>query len=166
MTRRLTTKEERDEFKAAFDETRPLAADRTARTRAPDTAAKLLQPGGLDGRTTGRLKRGLIEPESRLDLHGFTAEAAHAALGKFVRSARARKERLVLVVTGRGGGPRKSDAPFDLGLDRGPRGVLKTEVPRWLAEPELAQHVAHTMRAHRRHGGEGALYIYLRKPRA
>lgn len=162
MTRRTTTPDECDEFKAAFAETRPLAskkADAPERSKGPARVG-----AGLDGRTAERLRRGLIDPEGRLDLHGFTESAAHAALLAFVKAGGARRARLLLVVTGRGSRD-KDDAPFELGLDRGARGVLKTMVPRWLKEPEFVPHVAAAAPAHRRHGGEGALYIYLRKQR-
>jgi hypothetical protein len=120
---------------------------------------------GLDGRTAGRLDRGELEPEARLDLHGLTERAAHAALITFVRAARARKLRLVLIVTGKGGATPTVDEPFDLGLDTRRRGVLRRMTPRWLREPELSAFVADIRDAHRRHGGSGALYVYLRRSR-
>ena len=122
--------------------------------------------GGLNGRTAERLQRGALEPEARLDLHGMTEAAAHRALATFLRGAAARDCRLVLVVTGKGLNPPSPDAPFDLELDRRSRGVLKAMTPRWLAEPDLAGFVADVRTAHRRHGGSGALYVYLRKQAA
>lgn len=119
---------------------------------------------GLDGHTAERLRRGALEPEARLDLHGMTEAAAHRALATFLRGAAARGCRLVLVVTGKGLKPGAADEPFDLELDRRTRGVLKAMTPRWLAEPELSGFVADVRTAHRRHGGGGALYVYLRKP--
>jgi hypothetical protein len=71
---------------------------------------------------------------------------------------------LVLVVTGKGGDARVArDEPFDLELDKTRRGVLRSLTPRWLKEPGLAELIAHVGEAHRRHGGAGALYVYLRK---
>lgn len=163
MTRRTTTHDERKEFEAAFGETRPLAPkaiERARHQRGPSTKTALM--GGLDGRTAERLRRGLIEPHAKLDLHGYTEDAAHRALLMFLKNARARDHRLVLVVTGRGS--RSDDeVAFRLDFARGPRGVLKAAVPRWLSEPEFAGLIAGTQTAHRRHGGDGALYIYLRK---
>jgi len=66
-------------------------------------------------------------------------------------------------VTGKGLKPSAPDEPFDLELDRRARGVLRAMVPRWLEEPDLAGFVADVRSAHRRHGGAGALYVYLRK---
>jgi DNA-nicking Smr family endonuclease len=160
VTRRPTSADERKEFEAAFAETRPL---RKLKSTPPATAKrKPATMPGLDGNTADRLRKGAADPEAKLDLHGFTEAAAHRALLTFLKSGRARGLRLVLVVTGRGA-RRDAHAPFDLGFDRGPRGVLKTAVPRWLNEPEFSGLVVGAKAAHIRHGGEGALYIYLRK---
>jgi DNA-nicking Smr family endonuclease len=163
MTRRTITTSERKEFEAAFAETRPLVPKGVDQTQRKEKAgAKQIATGGLDGRTAERLRRGLLEPRARLDLHGYTKDAAHRALLVFLKDAQTRGHRLVLVVTGRG--VRKDDeAAFSLDDPRGPRGVLKTAVPRWLNEPEFANIITGTSAAHRRHGGDGALYIYLRK---
>ncbi|HEY1615473.1 MAG TPA: Smr/MutS family protein [Rhizomicrobium sp.] len=175
MTRRRTlTEEERALFEATFRETVPLKRARRRSTPPEATtnsgkppkpvATKRKSPGtGLDGNTAERLRRGEIEPEARLDLHGLTETAAHHALVTFLRAAVARKLRLVIVVTGKGARPPAAHEPFDLGLNAKKRGVLRQMTPRWLAQPELAQFVADIRESHRRHGGAGALYIYLRK---
>jgi DNA-nicking Smr family endonuclease len=163
MTRkRAVTDEERALFEQGFKEARPLA-DPTSPSKPAKTAKSHETHTGVDGRTAERLRRGTMEPDARLDLHGFTEAAAHGALITFLRSAQMRGHRLVLVVTGKG--TRKPDpyAPFDLELDARSRGVLKTAVPRWLKEPALAGIVADMREAHRKHGGAGALYVYLRK---
>jgi DNA-nicking Smr family endonuclease len=163
MTRKRTvTDEERALFEQGFKEARPLA-DPTSPSKPAKTAKSHETHTGVDGRTAERLRRGTMEPNARLDLHGFTEAAAHGALITFLRSAQMRGHRLVLVVTGKG--TRKPDpyAPFDLELDARSRGVLKTAVPRWLKEPALAGIVADMREAHRKHGGAGALYVYLRK---
>ena len=95
----------------------------------------------------------------KLDLHGLTENAAHRALCSFLQTAHKRGDRLVRVVTGKGA--RAPDEPFD--LKPRSRGVLKTMVPRWLGEPQFMRLIADTRYAHRRHGGDGALYVYLRK---
>jgi hypothetical protein len=77
-----------------------------------------------------------------------------------------RKLRLLLVVTGKGGAAERkneNETVFDLGLDMRARGILRNLTPRWLREPGLANMVADVREAHRRHGGAGALYVYLRK---
>lgn len=163
MTRKRTvTDEERALFEQGFKEARPLAD--MATTSKPHKAIKANEiHTGVDGRTAERLRRGTIEPEARLDLHGFSEAAAHGALITFLRSAQMRGHRLALVVTGKGTKAADPYAPFDMELDARSRGVLKTAVPRWLKEPALSGIVADMREAHRKHGGAGALYVYLRK---
>lgn len=179
MNRRDLKAEERTLFEAAMKDAVPVkkpaakpkpgsakAKSRIAPAREADRAVPPdgSKSRGLDGNTIERLRRGALEPEARLDLHGLTEAAAHRALAGFLHDAAARGQRLVLVVTGKGGKQAAADAPFDLGRGASGRGVLKTMTPRWLAEPELAGYVADVRTTHRRHGGEGALYVYLRKP--
>ena len=83
-----------------------------------------------------------------VDLHNMTQDQARAALTAFVARARAEGERAGLVITGKGA----------LG-----DGVLRRRVPDWLAEPPLREAVAGVSEAHRRHGGEGALYVALKR---
>lgn len=104
--------------------------------------------GGLDGSTKRKLEKGEITPSAKLDLHGMTESAAHGALLTFLHTAHSRGDRLVLVVTGKG----------EMG-----RGVLRQMVPRWLEEAPMAVVIAEKRWAHKRHGGEGALYVYLKK---
>jgi DNA-nicking Smr family endonuclease len=118
---------------------------------------------GVDGRTAEKLRKGALEPNATIDLHGLTEDAAHRALTSFVQNAAARGARLLLVITGKGLQPSAPDEPFDLELDRRTRGVLKAMTPRWLREPELIRFIADVRTAHRRHGGSGAFYVYLRK---
>ena len=112
-------------------------------------------------RTAERLKRGRRPPEARLDLHGMTADRAHASLSSFIRSTRAQGLRCVLVVTGKGGRKPVEDAPFM--PER--TGVLRHSVPLWLGQAPLAHMIVGIYPAHRNHGGDGALYVYLRKIR-
>lgn len=129
---------------------------KTTAKPAVKTAGK--NPAGLDGNTRRRLERGEIAPTAKLDLHGLTESAAHGTLLTFLIAAHRRGDRLVLVVTGKGV---PSDAAVPL-FERG-RGVLRQMVPRWLEEAPMAKIIADKRWAHRRHGGDGALYIYLRK---
>ena len=161
MTRkRPISAEERAQFEAAFREATPIVPSLMKRKALPEKAKPT--PGGINGRTAERLKRGELEPEARLDLHGMTERAAHGALATFVRSAWSRGLRLVIVVTGKGGKAPEADAPFEMDSRRG---VLRDTAPRWLREPELASLVADVRTAHRSHGGAGALYVWLRKNR-
>jgi DNA-nicking Smr family endonuclease len=177
--KRAPSQEERDLFETALQDSVPLkkAPRRARKTVAvckpetppapPKTAERtraVRRPAGIDGNTADRLRRGRLEPQARLDLHGLTERAAHRALVIFVRAAAARKHRLVLVVTGKGDDARAAGKdPLDKGLHTGRRGVLRSMTPRWLREPGLSELIADSREAHRRHGGAGALYVYLRK---
>lgn len=124
------------------------------------TAARLASdPVQMDNKAYGKLKRGKLKPEARIDLHGLTLERAHPRLTGFILDAQARGLRLVLVITGKGGG----DDPYDPAPTR--RGVLRRQVPVWLRQGALAGAVLQITPAHIRHGGEGAYYVYLRKRR-
>lgn len=168
--RRTVTDDERALFEAVLGGAKPSDAaigetDEPEGAKPPKIVSKRLRPTGIDGRTAERLRKGTIEPDAKIDLHGFTELAAHRALAAFLPRVAASGSRLVLVVTGKGLRPSMPDEPFDLELDRRTRGVLKAMVPRWLQEPEMVRLVADVRSAHRRHGGAGALYVYLRKER-
>ncbi|MEM9010127.1 MAG: Smr/MutS family protein [Pseudomonadota bacterium] len=115
--------------------------------------------GGIDRRLADKLRRGRLDPDARIDLHGMTAARAHAALTRFLLTAHQRADRLILVITGKG------RAEASAGLIPGEGGVLRRAVPHWLEEPPLRPIVLHIMPAHARHGGNGALYVYLRRVR-
>jgi len=105
----------------------------------------------LGRRLARRVARGKEAIDGRLDLHGLTQAQAHAALLRFLRGAQTREARLVLVITGKGRG----EAP----------GILKRQVPQWLGLPEFRSIVVGFEDAHVAHGGEGAIYVRLRRAR-
>ncbi|SLN33366.1 Smr/MutS family protein [Pseudooctadecabacter jejudonensis] len=116
-------------------------------------------PVQMDNKAYGRLKRGKLKPEARIDLHGMTLAQAHPALTGFVlRSAQA-GYRLVLVITGKGK-HRDDGGPIPTKF-----GVLRHQVPQWLAMAPLSALVLQVSEAHVRHGGGGAYYVYLRRSR-
>jgi DNA-nicking Smr family endonuclease len=128
--------------------------------RAPDPAQALTAaPPQVDGRTHGRLRRGKLRPEARIDLHGMTLAQAHPALTRFLTKAHADDQRLVLVITGKG---KDRD---DGGVMPVRRGVLRHQVPHWLQASPLRYIVVQITPAHFRHGGDGAYYVYLRRAR-
>ena len=116
-------------------------------------------PVTMDKRQFMRLSRGQLAPEARIDLHGMTLAEAQGALTGFIADAWTRGLRLVLVITGKG---RRGDDPGPI-----PRrtGALRHEAPLWLRRPPLAPMILDLRPAHRRHGGDGALYVYLRRRR-
>jgi DNA-nicking Smr family endonuclease len=89
----------------------------------------------------------------------MTEAAAHTTLLSFLAGAQSRGVRLALVITGVGNPKHHGGAEWM----RSPHGVLKQMVPRWLNEREFSALISGSGPAHRRHGGEGALYVYLRK---
>ena len=104
----------------------------------------------LDRKTKSRIARGTREIDARIDLHGHTQAEAHDALIRFLRRARDKGASVVLVITGKG--------------TRGD-GVLKRQVPMWLSLPEFREWVVGFDDAAIGHGGEGALYVRVRKKR-
>jgi DNA-nicking Smr family endonuclease len=125
---------------------------------APTPAEAMAEaPLRMDRRLFATLRRGRLLPEARLDLHGMTLAEARPALEGFVMRAQGEGRRLVLVITGKG----------RAGEGAGPQplrpGALRHAVPLWLAQPPLRAVVLQLAPAHRRHGGAGALYVYLRR---
>jgi DNA-nicking Smr family endonuclease len=110
----------------------------------------------FDRRLLQRVARGREAIEARLDLHGMTQSEAHAALLSFLRRAQANDVRLALVVTGKGAGKTTREMPRE-------RGVLRRSVPMWLSLPEFRRFVISFEEAHPSHGGQGALYLRMRR---
>jgi DNA-nicking Smr family endonuclease len=119
------------------------------------------QHAALDRQTSRQLERGRLEVEAKLDLHGMRQRDAHAALRRFLKSAQAKNYRHVLVITGKGATQEAAKSFYE----EESRGVLRQAVPQWLSDPEFASIVVSFSQAPRRLGGEGALYVRLRKPR-
>lgn len=109
----------------------------------------------LDPPLRKRLRRGHAEIEGRLDLHGMRQEQAHQTLRHFIVGAQARGARVVMVVTGKGSGMATHDDHE--------RGVLRRMTPFWLQAPDLRPLIIGIESAARHHGGEGAIYIHLRR---
>lgn len=119
----------------------------------------------FDRKKVRKIRSGQVEIEARIDLHGMRQDEAHAALIRFLHRCQSKEQRWVLVITGKGKiADSDRDAPFDMTVQR-ERGVLKRNVPRWLDEPDVRPLVVSYTTAAIQHGGEGALYIHLRKSR-
>ena len=116
-------------------------------------------PLRMDAKTHAAMVRGKVAPEARIDLHGQTLAQAHVALNRFILRCHAEGKRLVLVITGKG---KESTGLHDFS---GRPGILRHQVPYWLAIAPLAAVVSQVRQAHLRHGGEGAYYVYLRRVR-
>lgn len=111
----------------------------------------------MDAKAFGKLSRGRLAPEARIDLHGMTLAEAHPELISFILTSHAAGRRLVLVITGKGK-PRDDDGPMP-----SRHGVLRRQVPHWLSMPPLAPVILQVSQAHLKHGGAGACYVYLRR---
>ena len=152
--------------------TEPLAAPRKTETDAAGSATVQPKPvrlavapppskpmvpplAPLGRRERSQLSRGRKEIEARLDLHGMTQARAHRALSGFLRQAHGDGLTFVLIITGKG----KIGAEPE-------RGVLRRQVPQWLSQPEFRGFVVGFEEAHIGHGGEGALYVRIRRSRA
>ncbi|TCM18967.1 DNA-nicking Smr family endonuclease [Novosphingobium sp. PhB165] len=117
-------------------------------------------PGALqlDGSWEKRIAKGTLAPDFSLDLHGSSLDQAYLRLMHGLTQAKSMGARVVLVVTGK---PRPVDA-----MDRGTaRGAIRAKIADWLAASEHAFDIVAVRGAHRRHGGQGALYVVLKKRR-
>lgn len=119
--------------------------------RRPPVPKQPLQPEPvIDRPTTRKIAKGRIAIDSRIDLHAMTQNQAYDRLYAFLAETRSSGHRHVLVVTGKG-------------RSLGSEGVLKRMVPVWLASPRFADLVSGYASASRHHGGEGAIYVRLRR---
>lgn len=115
----------------------------------PPTSAPAPRPH-LDRPTHGKIARGQLGIDARIDLHGMTQGDAHGTLLAFLHRAHAAGKRHVLVITGKG-------------RMKGGEGILRGAVPGWLATAPFRGIVGAWAPAARQHGGEGALYVRLRR---
>ena len=128
----------------------PKSAPAVSIPRTQKPAVPPLAP--LGRRERSQLSRGRKEIEARLDLHGMTQTRAHRALSGFLQRAHSDGLTFVLVITGKGKMGTESE-----------RGVLRRQVPQWLGQPEFRALVVGFEEAHIGHGGEGALYVRIRR---
>ncbi|MGJ4890244.1 Smr/MutS family protein [Bradyrhizobium sp. HKCCYLS3077] len=131
----------------------------TPRPVAPVVIPKPARPAipplvSLGRKERSKLSRGRSEIDARLDLHGMTQSRAHQALHHFLHRAQHDGLTFVLVITGKG----------TIGADP-ERGVLRRQVPHWLSLPEFRTLIVGFEEAHVGHGGAGALYVRIRRPR-
>jgi DNA-nicking Smr family endonuclease len=133
---------------------KPSPAVRIARAAKPNPAPAAPPLAPLGRRERSQLSRGRKDIDARLDLHGMTQTRAHHALFSFLHRAHSGGLTFVLVITGKG----------RIGAET-ERGVLRRQVPQWLSLPEFRPLVVGFEEAHIGHGGEGALYVRIRRSR-
>ena len=112
----------------------------------------------LDGHWNRKLKAGQIAPDYTLDLHGHTLDGAYTRIMGGIDQARSMGARVVLIIAGR-------ERPVDPADRQHKRGAIRAKLLDWLAASHHADAIAAVRRAHIRHGGEGALYLVLKRPR-
>ncbi|UYN98774.1 MAG: Smr/MutS family protein [Devosia sp.] len=105
-----------------------------------------------------KVRRGRIDIDGTIDLHGMTQTQAREALRRYVGARAARGDRTILVITGKG---LKTDNDYVAAMTE--RGILRTMLPIWLSEPGLSHLISGWSVAARGHGGEGAWYVRLRR---
>jgi DNA-nicking Smr family endonuclease len=176
MARRLSA-DERALWKKVVETVRPIHSDEPAAEETPTKTelktSALPQPPlasaapprrtqrgvgtTLDAGWDKRLNRGLVQPDTTVDLHGHNLARAYSLLDIRLEQAISQGFRLVLLVTGK---PPSGD--------RHPvaRGAIRAAVGHWLAASRHASDIAAVRNAHPRHGGAGAIYIVLRRRRS
>jgi DNA-nicking Smr family endonuclease len=111
----------------------------------------------LDGRWDRQLATGDVIPDRVVDLHGCTLETAHRRTLRELEGAVRDGDRIVVLVTGKAplSGSSRLDAPL--------RGIIRASIADWIAASPIAAQIAAIRPAHRRHGGDGAIYVILRR---
>jgi DNA-nicking Smr family endonuclease len=126
----------------------PKAEGRVALAKAVKVSKPRPPPEPLEPNRSRRVVKEREVIAGRVDLHGLTLERARPVLESFILGAVERGDRLVLVITGKGSGGRET---------------LRGMTPMWLSQPPLRTLVAGVQQADRKHGGEGAFYVALKK---
>jgi DNA-nicking Smr family endonuclease len=143
----------------------PKSAPAKPKGRVPPLRAAPQAPAPLRARAVNtldaswdrRLSRGLVSPDSSVDLHGHSLASAYDRLDFGLEAAIGRGDRVLLLVTGKPPRP-ESERPHA-------RGAIRAAVGDWLASSRHSDRIAAVRTAHSRHGGAGALYIVLRRSR-
>lgn len=133
----------------------PMAAPPAKPAKSGRPSLPPLTPGStanIDRRTGDRFRRGQLEIDGRIDLHGMTQSQAHNALAGFVHRAWNEGRRCVLVITGKGS-------------FTGGAGVLRQAAPKWLGDAALRPMVLAIQPAQPKDGGDGALYVLIKRRR-
>jgi DNA-nicking Smr family endonuclease len=166
-----SAKPKADEKTSAPSPGRAASTPRPRRAGAPPAAQAASQApthnGGssqIDAKLSRKIRRGQVEIDARLDLHGMTQATAHAALRRFIVRCAAQNRRTVLVITGKGRESRdEQDGDWWADMGREPSGILRRSISGWLADPALRPLIVGFEPAAPHHGGGGAFYIRLKR---
>ncbi|MBN9334158.1 Smr/MutS family protein [Devosia sp.] len=126
--------------------------------QAPTQPAQVVEKN-VDPAIHKKVRRGRIDIDGTIDLHGMTQAEARETLRRFIGARAARGDRTLLVITGKGA---KTENDYIAAMTE--RGILRTMLPIWLSEPGLSHMISGWSLAARGHGGEGAWYVRLRRP--
>ncbi|MEL6707749.1 MAG: Smr/MutS family protein [Pseudomonadota bacterium] len=137
---------------------KPNPPAHVARAPAPPPSRIPEAPATLDSHWERRFKAGRVEPDLTLDLHGHTLDTAYTRITAGLDQARAMGARVVLVIAGR-------ERPVDPADRAHRRGAIRAKLLDWLAAGPHADSISAIRRAHRAHGGDGALYLILKRRR-
>jgi DNA-nicking Smr family endonuclease len=149
-TRKKTAAAAAIEPPPATPSARPRAMALFSIPAAPAPPRRTAAEPGLDRNTARRFERGELPIDRAIDLHGLTQARAHEALDRFVGDSVAAGARMLLIVTGKG---------------KAGEGVLRRQVPEWLRAGPYAGRILRQANARLPHGGDGALYVLLRRNR-
>lgn len=146
-------------------QTQPLKTGALQRDLMREMAQRPKSRVPVDRSPEKKVRRGQVEVEARLDLHGMTTAHARQALLGFLHRCRSGGMRTVLVITGKGAGARALDErrfqpwrPDERALP----GILRRSFTQWMRDPDFALLASGYAEANRRHGGSGAFYVMLR----
>ncbi|MEP6786043.1 MAG: Smr/MutS family protein [Sphingomonadales bacterium] len=167
---RRVTADVRPAIRRIDDEKLPTAAAPVAKPRIPPTPRPVMPPRHpahtkpvtattLDASWDRKLRGGQVEPDRVVDLHGLTRDAAHRRAVDAVAAAVRAGDRIVVLITGRA--PAAGTSRVDMPL----RGIIRASIADWLAASPVASRIAAVRAAHPRHGGAGAIYVVIRRPR-
>ncbi len=151
LTKTVVKKEVLTEYPITGMQNRPIASSMLMTLPLPPGKPILK----MDKKTFAKMTRGRLEPEATLDLHGYTLAQAHPLLMHFIQRNFNANRRLLLVITGKGSKHRP------LADERDGYGVLRKQVPVWLSSSLCKANILHVRQANVKHGGSGALYVYL-----
>lgn len=135
---------------------RPIGSVPAKRAPSSPPPATASADAGLDSHWDRRVKGGRLEPDLTLDLHGDTLDTAYDRIMSALDQARSMRARVVLVVAGR-------ERPVDPADRSHKRGAIRAKLLDWLAASRHGDAITAVRRAHVRHGGEGALYLILKR---
>ncbi len=121
---------------------------------------KIIGTNNLDKKKRVSLRKGKIDPEKTLDLHGLNAKQAEKRVIDFLQISHMQGARLLLIITGKGYRSRQIDSSWD---SEKKTGVLKNSLVSWIENSPMRLAVLDISLSHSKHGGEGAFYVYLRK---